>query len=105
MKKILRTRYFLPIHVENRGKIQRLKKEQKCETKQLTDTLGGANRLKKEGRANGGKATEEKATVEKWKRKLRWKSDGGNASESLYRRWFIFLGGKIRKLKGVHSMY
>ena len=42
-----------------------MKKEQKRETKQLTDTLGGANQLKEEGCADGGKATKEKPTVEK----------------------------------------
>uniref|UniRef100_A0A9I9EC62 Uncharacterized protein n=1 Tax=Cucumis melo TaxID=3656 RepID=A0A9I9EC62_CUCME len=104
----------------NRGKIQRLKKEQKCETKQLTDTLGGANRLKKEGRANGGKVTEEKSMEEKCrKRKRRWKNGresygrkatvemrrkafkkrknkyAGKFYRKFYRRWFIFLGGKL----------
>ncbi|KAA0063265.1 BTB/POZ domain-containing protein [Cucumis melo var. makuwa] len=68
-------------------KSTRLKIEQKLETKQLTHTLGGANRLKKEGRADGGKATKEKPTVEKRrKRKRRWKNGResyGGKTESL----------------------
>ena len=88
MKKFLRTRYFLPIHAENRGKIQRLKKEQKRETKQLTHTLGDANRLKKEGHADGGKATEEKLTVEKRQWKNERENYGEKATVEMHRKAF-----------------
>ena len=100
LKKILRTSYFLPTHAENRGKIQRLKKEQKCEMKQLIDTLGGANRLKRKGRAYDGKAMEEKPIVEKRRWKNVRESYGGKATVEMRRKAFtedglFFWEGKL----------